>query len=522
MQAVEAMRQRTLLSSRPKHPQESITNALAEPGASPELIVALLTCAVHATWPQTWCTMHDLAWSPKTPADQALLLARSEDPTHEDQLDALLAKKPDAASVALNALARTLTPWEHPNFKRSLGHDTTRESTCAVLAMADPDRLEDWALDGERSEAEFLDALRALLFFHADLSRATLEDIISALRQDQDLGEDHRLVQRVEAMLAAHSPEVYARGALDGTYEMTWTDRIEWVADLLAATVETSWLETLAILEVSRARTAFGFAGLLATCAAAGSVHIDLEEAPDAVTRHVELFDMLRAHDNWEPLATSLKLQFPLAVADEEITPLLVEVALHERLIQASLPSPGIIGLPLSATLDETLQLDAARTLLKDAAMTEKPDEETLCVVVRTLCDLRGLLADEHPVISKLTPEWRELLDPLTTHNQRAIALAASRTLSQMQHLSALLAPNPEEPADAMVAGLDVPGALDHFVKMACGEGVAALWAARELTELPIDDALPLLVQARAACHPMRAPFLAQLIEELVEHDEFV
>ncbi len=524
MHALEALRQRILLSKRSTQTDELFARALEATGGDPTLISALVSCAQHPSWVEAWCLHQKLGWSTKKaiPALNALLLAQSENPKHERGLDAALTGKLAAAQCAISALARSLTPWDHDRFAALLADDASREATCAVIAMADPETLMDWSLDGSRSEQEFVTALRAMLFFDAELSHTTLEDVIAALRQDQELGDSHRVVQRVEAMLAAHAPQIYARGALDGSYETTWNDRIEWVADLLASTVETSWLETLAILEVSRARSAFGFAAMLAISAAAGSAHVDLDEAPEAVQRHVELFDRLRAGENWEPLATTLKLQFPLAIADEELTPLLVEVALHERLVQVALPSPGVVGLPLSSTIDEALQIDVARTMLAEIASAEKPDEETLCVIVRTICDLRQLLANEHPAISALVPEWKALLEPLSTHNQRAIALAASRTLSQMQHLSALLAPQPEEAADAMIAGIDVPGALPMFVEMARGEGAAALWAAREVTELPLDEALPLLIEARASCHPMRAPFLTQLIEELVANDEFV
>ncbi len=519
MNALESLRQRILSSKTPKQPEQAIAQAMDE---APDLVAPLILCAEHPDWIAAYYTHQKLSWKTLDQAHplHALIMASSQHPSHEDALDQALSKN-TTSTQALDALARSLTPWEHKLFKKSIANKETQLSTCAVLAMADPERLLQWSFNGPREESDVINALLALMHFD-ELDTELLVDVIDALRQESDGNKPNSSLSRLQSLLAAHDPLLFARGALEGEFELNWTERSEWVADVLTLHHETSWLETLAILELSNARQAFGFASILAICAATAHSVLALNDNPEKAEQHAELLDLLRAQKTWEPLATSLNLEFPLAVADEDLTPLLVEIAIHERLVQAHITSPGVMGLPLSATLDEALDIEQAKQLLKEAQDLIKPDDETLCVLVRTICDLRNLLADENPTIQNHTSELLALLEPLTTHSQRAIAMSAKRTLAQQEHYNALLAPEPESFLDAAIAGVDVPGAQTLLAKLAAREGVAALWALNELTELTLDESLPHIALAYSECHIPRAPYIKQLMEELVQEETLI
>lgn len=522
MDALETLRQRTLSSKKPEKPEQAIARALdAAPRA---LIEGLVIAAQHPDWATAYCTSQKLSWrEAAAQPTQALLLAMSEAPQHEDALDQALSNATLRKS-ALLALARSMTPWEHRCFKQALDEDETRLATAAVLAMADPERLERWLFQGTLEEDEFLDGLQALLLFDGETNAGELlTETLDALRQDPDARSHQHTLARMEALLATHDPMLFARGALDGAHELSWSERHEWVADVLAMHGETSWIETLAALELSGARQAFGFAALLALCAAASSSEIDLNESPELVEKHVELLDSLRAQQTWEPLTAALHFEFPLSVADEELTPLLVEVAIHERLIDANLPSPGVVGLPLSATLEESLLVEEAITMLQSFAnASERPDEETLCVTVRTLCDLRKHLAEETVSVTARRDDFLSIVESLTTHHQRAAAIIAQRILAQNDPLGAALADAPDDHLGAFIAGVDSQGAHEKLADLASGATTASLWAAHELSELPLDEALPPLTIAYARCAVARSLFMRQLLEDVIEEDEFI
>ena len=524
MDAIETLRQRTLSAKKPENPAQAISRALADAPEMLALVQGLVLAARHPDWATAYCTTQKLSWEQaSTHPIEAMLLAMSEAPQHEDALDRALSNSAQSAA-ALLALARSMTPWEHRCFKKALEHDDTRLATCAILAMADPERLEQWLFQGNREEREFLDGIQALLLFDPETDPGELlTETLDALRQDPDVGSHQHTLARLEALLAAHDPMLFARGALDGAHELSWSEHHEWVADVLAIHGETSWIETLAALELSGAKQAFGFAALLALCASASSSELDLNESPELVERHVELLDLLRAQQTWEPQTAALHFEFPLSVADEELTPLLVEVAIHERLIDANLPSPGVVGLPLSATLEESLQIEEALTMLREfVAQTERPDEETLCVTVRTLCDLRKHLAEETVSVTARRDEFLEVVSSLTDHHQRAAALVAQRILAQTDPLGAALAPAPEDARGAFIAGVDSQGALEQLATLASGATAASLWAAHELSELPLDESLPPLSSAHARCAIARSLFLRQLLEDMIEEDEFI
>lgn len=524
MDALETLRQRTLSSKKPEKPEQAITRALSAEETSRALVEGLVLAAHHPDWATAYCTSQNLSWEhASTHPTEAMLLAMSEAPRHEEALDRALSNA-SHRGAALLALARSMTPWEHGCFKRSLEDEKQRLATCAVLAMADPERLEHWLFQGAREEQEFLDGLQALLLFDPETDAAELlTETLDALRQDPDAGSHQHTLARMEALLATHDPMLFARGALDGAHELSWSERQDWVADVLAAHGETSWIETLAALELSGARQAFGFAALLALSASASSSGLDLNESPELVERHVELLDLLRAQQTWEPHTASLHFEFALSVADEELTPLLVEVAIHERLIDANLPSPGVVGLPLSATLEESLLIEEAITMLQSFAnQSERPDEETLCVTVRTLCDLRRHLAEETERVTARRDEFLTIVEALSTHHQRAAAIVAQRILAQTDPMGAALAPAPDNHLEAFIAGVDSEGAHAQLASLASGATAASLWAAHELGELPLDEALPALATAYTHCAIERSLFLRQLLEDVIEEDEFI
>ena len=518
MDATETLRQHILSSTRPSSPRDALLAAL-DACQDEALVAALAAAALHADWPTALVAIKAWSWSmPELSASQALLLAMSDEADVERELDQAL-DDPARAQGAVEALARALAPWEHAALKRSLKQDASRLATCCVLAMADPLTLRQWALSG-RDEGELVDALRAMLFFDDELDEALLLDLREQLEQDEAIARGHRLLLRIEAMIAALAPARYARLAFHDELDLEWSERSPWVADLLAIHGETSWLETLAVLELAEARSAFGFAAMLAIVASASASALELAEATEAViSSHVALIDAMRANQSgWEAeaLKASMHLQLAHAVGDEETTPLLIEIALHERLLSAHLPSPGVRGLPLSATLEEALDVTAAEAMLQEAASREEFDEETLCAVTRTLCDLRRHLAEHSEAVISKRARFIELLEQLADHAERALATAARRALCAEDHLAGLSDQAPERDDSALIAGIDVPVARQAIARLTERDGVAALWAARELTELPLDEALPLLHAARASCHVIRAPYLAQLIEELI------
>ena len=216
------------------------------------------------------------------------------------------------------------------------------------------------------------------------------------------------------------------------------------------------------------------------------------------------------------PRAAFDALDVASALADDEFERLLTQVALHERLVYAQHPSPGIIGLPLSSNDEGVLGIDAAASLLEELTQIDASQDSEIVAGVRTLCDLVRLHRHEVDAIAPLLERAEELIDPLTEHDVEAIALAARRTLTHIGPMSPLGMPTPEDDEAAMIAGLDAPNATDHFVEMSADHGPLGLWALLQLaTELDEEDAARALARAWMIVPMTRVEIVRDMLQSL-------
>ncbi len=387
----------------------------------------------------------------------------------------------------VNALARAGIPWEHDAMAALLEVPACCAGAAQLLAITDLDALSAWALsEPSPPEAALADALRAV----AQLEEVDLSGLIAELRDACDPQASRpaqRLRDQLDALRALLDPERYARQVLMDELELSWLRLPSSVADLLILHGgESSWRETLAILETAEAMTAFELAALIAVTAASSLG----DEAPDGVAQAALLDLMAHARDNskeWEARAITLALRAPLAFGDEDTAPMLAEAAAHERLVQAQAPSPGILGLPLSATDAEGISCEAAYDLLDGAIGAESLADEQVVTITRTLCDLRRWHRDAPDAVHALTAEPR-VLHKLAEHAHPAIHLAARHALASVQRQ----APGGPVTTWREALALDAPArdALDAVIQTALGESMSAWLATTWLAALPLPDAL--------------------------------
>ena len=452
-------------------------------------------------------------------AAQLCAFVQSEDEAREQAIDDALAAGDGLAIRVMNALARTGGLWSHDAISARLVDSEAVSAAACVLAESEPEVLDEW-LDEDAEQVEpavLIEVLRAQLLRGGEDNVEALIDLVESFREE-DAGAAKRFVSRLESLVASASPLHFARGFLQGSLEHGWLRDRSAVADFLVLYGETTWVETLAMLEVGESAMAFEFASMIAICASAGLLEVDPDYAP-------ALLDLLQDARNpkgsWEPTAVKHGFQLALALGDEDLAPLLVEAAVHDRLCWNDLPSIGILGLPLSGNDESSLDIEAATKLLEEAIEEEKPDDDVVVSIVRTLCDLRRLHQTEVEAIGPLVEDPENILPRLCDHNNASVNLAARRLLSQLRPISPLEVPPPTSTREAVIAGLDVPGAPELLAELAAGDSVAALWAAAELTELPLEDAFPLLAKAWTSCAPVRGVYLRTVIRDLLEQDTF-
>lgn len=489
---------------------------------SPVLTALVLTHERAQRWRELW--LDDLggtAWGDLDASARACFVM-SENSRREDMLDELLDGE-DAASVC-GMLARAGTPWAHDVLDELLDRKGSREDAAVVAAMADPEGLDAWLFDGDekRDGRALITVLRASALYAEDVDTETLREVLAALGQALDDGESAQAAyDRCEALVALTDSKSYARDVLGGTFEVKWLRNSTCVADFLAAHGETSWLETLAILEIAQAAGAFDFASMLAV-ASSGCLE------PSHDIRQITQDDLLalsaaiRQNKTWEPDAIRAGFEFAIAMADEDLTGLIGEVALHERILWRDGASPGVIGLPLAANDSAALDIEAARTMFADALKDERPDDEVIAATVRTLCDLRSLHEREVDEITSLVEDAEEQVAQLCEHPNAAINLAARRLITQVRPLDPFGAPAPASSRDAVIAGLDVDGSAQLLAQIGARDTVAGLWACRQLCELPLDDALGWLGHAWLEGTASRAAYTRAMIEELLDSDRFI
>jgi hypothetical protein len=450
--------------------RDDLTASLAALTAEPLVAQAYLD-GVKADWP----TLSPI---------ERLVFVQSEDPKVEAIIDRQLAHK--GASAMCRTLARAGVAWTHEGIEALLDSDDEQDLAAAamVLASYEPEGLYGWCDEAaEQGDAGALTALRAALLA-TEVCGAY--PVLEAMRDDlaSQRGKDiEALLVRLDALLALVDPKRWGRGVLGESYTFDWVEQPRLVADVLQMHGETSWLETLALLELGEAEEGRIFASNIAACAALAHQEITQEAQADALA---ELLEVTRNGDaSWAPLAAGLDCQLALTLGDEDTSPLLVEAIVHERLLYGGFASPGIAGLPLSASDEEGLDVEAAGRLLRDIAVQDALPPAGLVAAVRTLSDLRRwhLLAPE--LVEALVGD-EALMKTLTEHSLAPVRLAAR-----------LITSPPGEAA---------------LYELALGDGLAALWAIGELSERA-DEPVAVLGKLWATVPVERVPFVRMWME---------
>lgn len=406
-------------------------------------------------------------------------------------------------------LVRACVPWTHEVLDKWLDMEHRRAYAALLLATVEPEVIEQWCQSDRPERAkELIEPLRALALVESDQALDFLLDVRQELADDDDR-DALKVRERLDGFIAVASPIAFARGILSDELEASWLRRPEALADVFAVHGVPSWLETLAYLEVAQTMTAFEFAALLAYVAST-SVEIIVDEARHAQT--LALLEAIQGEDpSWEGLALELGVQIPLGLGDEELTPLLVEIALHERLLASALEAPGILGLPLSSTEAERCDIDAAALLFERADQEQgSVEDETVVLVVRTLLDVVAWSQREPALIEELRQDPSLLA--LAEHANGAINLAARRaiaTLNAGQELPAV-----DSARAALSCAAPWTDAREQLELLAKGDTVASLWAIERAGALPWPQNVELLGQLWLEVAPTLSTALLDIARE--------
>jgi hypothetical protein len=446
-------------------------------------------------------------WSSQVGFEQAdamgkVAWASSRDEAVEARIDELL-ESGEAATI-VETLARAGVAWDSPALGELLDHDASRRAAALLLAVARPGDVQQW-LDGCDVLEDALDVLRAAALDLSDDLYDTLVDWADVL-DDHDDADFERA--RLDGFLAVLDPHDYARRMLAGDSDIDWLGDLPVVADFLQVHGPTHWLSVLGLLEAVK-DPALELASLLAVSAAEG---MGFEEPSDDQAR--QLIGLLSVEppsesqgakpENWEPIAAELGLGFAIAVVpDEDLSLLAAQVAAHERLIAFGIHSPGIPGLPLSATSEESIDLDASSALLNTIIEMDDLTEATTLAVVRTLDDLRALVAYDQRYTDHAEAWAEQFLDS----DSRAIRLAVRQLLVTLDPEAARREASRLGDEDAIAAAIALSGssssgnsssgssvdeaavvvALEKHARL---EGPLGLDCARRLADIGTDAAL--------------------------------
>lgn len=441
----------------------------------------------------------------------------------DERIDAALGG--DEAGAAVDVLARSGIGWVHDALVDGLEHEATRDAAAMVLARSRPGKLRPALM-----EAEVVDEVVAMLRAAAVEQASELWDQFliwrDRLEDVEELDEQTRgtYAAQLEGAGVSLEPTLFARGLLAGDYGLEWLDDPTAVADFLQVYGPTDWLDVLGLLELEERSTAAELAGTLAVAAAAG-----LREGPPDDDEAEQLLDLLAetpgdddGEATWESLATQVGLGFQIAVGADEFGLLLAQVAAHERLVTHGIHSPGIPGLPLSATSDDDLALDRVSDLVGEYVSGEWTDEHKVSAL-RTLCDARvwARRSDEYEDVLRSVASMVDTVTDPSIETARAQLLASldrarmewergefveTPSLRRAMVLGASL---DEEPPEALLERLSdeavdrgSPLGLDclRYLGDQTGEGVV-----ETLGELWVDRA-PVL----------RAPFVRRVLEEAI------
>ena len=474
-----------------------------------DLAATMIAAAGHTQAAQGYLKRHVLSW-PGCSAAERLVFVQSELEVHEDQVDEALRDKDQAPEMAL-ALARTATPWAHDTLDLSI---KTHRDTLAAVALVNVLALEDRRslerlLDQTEDAIQLVNVLRAAVllelpfeFDFASFHRHCVEEKVFPLAAS------------VEALWALHHPPQYARALLAGEVDFDFTQYDQPCADVLQRAGESSWLETLALLGLTRQQEPRQFACQLAMAAALTCIS-PLEASPKAL---LGLLESRGEGDDWMGRALELGLSLGVAAADEEHSVLVVEACAHELLLRRDEPSCGIGGLPLSGNVESAEALEAALDLFR--GFDPGADPSYITAMVRTLVDARRW-HDEYEVeaIASWWQDNQDLFLELCEHENSAVRLAANRLgLS----LDPGLFEAPEDLSQALLVGPDHPGARAHFEAMAKRAGMDALWAIEQLGELATEDAVAALGGVWAEANPWRAAQARETLWGAMSDGEFL
>jgi hypothetical protein len=438
---------------------------------------------------------------------------------------------------ALDALARAGVGWWHESLARALDDEATLGAGSVVAARGAPDALRSAIVSNEVVE-EAIDLLRAAALEGADelwdqflIWRSRLEPA-----EDEELDDlaDPRREQldRIDGIGAMLEPTLYARGVLVGDYETRWLDDSEAVADTLQTYGATDWLEVLGILEAVES-PARELASTLAVCAAHG-----LGDEPPHEDEIERLLDLLaeeprpnQKESPWEEMATRLGFGLQIAIGEDAFGLLLAQAAAHERLVTHGVHSPGVSGLPLSATAPDDVDHPTVERLAQEWAnrLVSGDDEhrhETIVSAVRTLCDAQTWL---HRFPEEFEPLARAVADSFEPVETPAVALARRQLVDVLDdRRDEAREAFDEAPtlsnAVRLVADAFAPAppdaALDCLADAAAsGEGTMAMDAGRRLAAVGSRESLERIGDLWVERAPvLRAPFFRlALTDGLVE-----
>lgn len=439
-----------------------------------------------------WSRALHKAWGAPAGSVLSLVALHAELDALDEDIDRGIAAS-DASVV--QDLVRADLPWEHPELASLLNLESTRASASILLAQHNQeDVLFEW-VGGADDPQDGVEVLRAAAFMDGVVPMELIEEFREEMEQE-DGRRARRVVSSIDALTAQVDVEMFSRRVMFDDAEMGWMRGPREVSDVLALNGVTSWVPTLAVLEAAQSMGSFEFAAMLAIGAAGSLTLIETE------SDHENVLLALRAaqdkHKSWDALALALDLEVPIAMADEDLTPLMVEVALNERLLVSELPVPGVSGLPLSGDFVEELHIQATKDLLDQAQQEERPEDEFVVRVVRTLMDLTR----HHESFDDSF--FARTITLLTDHAHAAINLAARHILHRLGKRTE--APQQSQARDIVTrlgALESAPDAATLWTRAVSTQGTLALFALHDLNR-PTVRTFDLLAQALMVCDVTR------------------
>ena len=416
----------------------------------------------------------------------------------------------EAGGQVVDALARAGVAWTHPTLESALDDPQLRAAGALLLAVAEPQALDDW-LDGCEVFEDALVVLRAVAMAGATELGDRLSDWRERVDEFDEAGDE---VDTLDALSAVLDAEAFARLGLAGEVDIGWLADSRHVADFLQVYGPGEWLPVLAFLDVCD-DDAFEFGAFLSVCAANG---IGFEEPEEADARDLlELLGFEPGSDpeDWEPLATRLGFGFAVSVAaDDELALLGAQVGAHERLTTFGFHSPGVPGLPMSGTDAEALDFDASNAILRRLMDGPSMPDSAKVSVLRTLHDLYNHVRFGDGACKSHAQTW---VARFQDSDVDAIAMAARQLRGVCDGGSAAVDGERERVGlrDAMVlaaCGESPDGVVDALSAAAGGEKVLGLGAAQQLALLGTTESLEALAALWADGPLFRAPIFRDAI----------